>query len=44
LSDPAQTVKLIGAFAWHIKQGNGLQRTQYPCAATIAGYIKAAAL
>jgi hypothetical protein len=44
LSDPAQTVKLIGAFAWHVKQGNGLQRTQHPCAATIAGYIKAAAL
>ena len=44
LRDPAQTAKLIGAFAWCIKQGHGLQQTQCPCAATIAGHVKAAAL
>jgi hypothetical protein len=44
LTDSAQTVKLIGAFAWSIKQGHGLQSTKNPGAATVAGYIKAAAL
>jgi hypothetical protein len=44
LTDSAQTVKLIGAFAWSIKQGYGLQNTKNPDAGTVAGYIKAAAL
>jgi hypothetical protein len=44
LSDPAQTVKLVGAFAWDIKQGHGLKNTASPGPGTIAGYIKAATL
>jgi hypothetical protein len=44
LSDTAQTVKFISAFAWDIKQGQGLQKTKCPCAGTVAGCIKAAAL
>jgi hypothetical protein len=43
-TDSAQTVKLIGAFAWSIKQGHRLQNTKNPGAGTVAGYINAAAL
>jgi hypothetical protein len=44
LSDSAQTVKLIGAFAWDVKQGHGIKHTMHPSAGTVAGYIKSAAL
>jgi hypothetical protein len=44
LTDSAQTVKLIGAFAWSVKAGHGLRSTKHPGAGTVAGYIKAAAL
>jgi hypothetical protein len=44
LKNNAQVVKLIAAFAWDIKQGHGLVNTISPGSATIAGYIKAAAL
>jgi hypothetical protein len=44
LSNDAQTVKLIGAFAWDIKQGHGIKSTSHPSSGTVAGYIKAASL
>jgi hypothetical protein len=44
LTDSAQTVKLIGAFAWHIKLGHGINNTKHPGAGTVAGCIKSAAL
>ena len=44
LTDSAQTVKLIGAFAWHIKLGQGINNTKHPGAGTVAGCIKSAAL
>jgi hypothetical protein len=44
LTDSAKTVQLIGAFAWSVKQGHGLQSTKNPAAGTVAGYIKSAAL
>jgi hypothetical protein len=44
LSDSAQTTKLLGAFAWDIKQGQGIKSTKHPGPGTVAGYIKSAAL
>jgi hypothetical protein len=44
LGNDAQTVKLIGAFAWDIKQDLGIKSTSHPSSGTAVGYIKAASL